>query len=160
VDFSGNPVHEVPDLQRNAAAAVPGQVVKLVVVRDRTRLPMDVTVGEMPIDEPVAEAEPDQAWGLTVESLGGDPARRLSLPFSHGVVVTEVIPGSPADRAGLRRGDIILDVTGRPIVDAAAFHRELAALKPGDVARLYVHRPSTAGGPGNQFFVLQRPSTP
>ncbi len=160
VDFSGNPVHEVPDLQRNAAAAVPGQVVKLVVVRDRARLPVDVTVGEMPNEESVAEVEPDQAWGLTVEALGGDPGRRLSLPFSHGVIVTEVIPGGPADRAGLRRGDIIRDVAGRAVVDAAAFYRELGALKPGDFARLYVHRPSSAGSSGNQFFVLPRPSAP
>jgi S1-C subfamily serine protease len=160
VEFAGAVVREVPDLQRQAAAALPGQTVKLVVVRDRGRIPVEVVVGEMPSEEPVAAAEPDPGWGLAVEPLGDDPARRLSLPFSHGVVVTDVIPGGPADRAGLLPGDVILDVKGRPIADAATMARELSALKPGQSVPVYVHR-SVSGGPGrNQYLVLERPAGP
>jgi Do/DeqQ family serine protease len=160
VDFAGAAVREVPDLQRQAAAALPGQTVKLVVVRDRARIPLEIVVGEMPSEEPVAAAEPDPGWGLAVEALSDDPARRLSLPFSHGVVVTEVTPGGPAERAGLLPGDIILDVKGRPIADAAALSRELDALKPGQSVPIYVHRPAGGGVGRNQYLVLERPTSP
>jgi Do/DeqQ family serine protease len=159
VEFAGATVREVPELQRQAAAAVPGQAVKLVVVRDGRRLPLEIIVGEMPTEEPVAAID-DQGWGLGVEPLGNDPARRLNLPFSHGVVVTEVAQGGPADRAGLQRGDIILDVKGRPISDAAGLHRELADLKAGESVRIYIHRPGAGSAGRNRYLVLERPSSP
>ena len=162
VEFAGGSMGEVPELQRRAAAAVPGQAVKLVVVRDGRRLSLEIVVGEMPTEEPgVAATVDDQGWGLGVEPVGNDPGRRLNLPFSHGVVVTEVAQGGPADRAGLQRGDIIFDVRGRPISDAAGLYRELAALKAGESVPIYVHRPGAAGAAGrNQYLVLERPSAP
>ncbi len=159
VEFDSVPVHEVPELQRRAASAGPGQAVRLVVVRDGKRVPVTVTVGEMPGDEPaVAAATADETWGLAVESLGADPGRRLALPFGRGVVVTEVVPGGPADRAGLRRGDVILEVKGRPVTGPGDFYRELAPLKPGDAVPVYVHR--AAGGGRNEYVVLERNDRP
>ncbi|HEV8643519.1 MAG TPA: DegQ family serine endoprotease [Methylomirabilota bacterium] len=157
VEFGGARVKEVPDLQRQAAGAMPGQTVALTVVRDQGRASVKVTVGEMPTDEPVAAAEGDESWGLAVEPLASDPARRLDLPFARGVVVTDVVPGSPADKAGLRRGDVILDVKGRPVTDVQGLYRELGALKPGQSAPLYVHRPAGGGG-HKEYLVLERPS--
>jgi len=156
VEFNGVAVNEVPDLQRQAAAAAPGDRVRLVIVRDGARAPVTVTVGEMPSEEPVA-AESGEGWGMTVEAI--DPGKRLDLPVSHGVLVTGVVPGSPADRAGLRRGDVILDVKGRPATDPRALYAALGALRPGESVPLYVHR--QAGGEGrNEFLVLERPSPP
>jgi Do/DeqQ family serine protease len=158
VEFDGMPVKETPDLQRQAAGALPGRTARLVVVRDRARVPLTVTVGEMP-SEPVVAAQTNDTWGLGVQALARDAARRLDRPGAHGLVVTEVAPGGPADRAGLRRGDVILDVRGRRIGDAETLYRELGDLKPGDSARLYVHRP-TSGGGRNEYLVLERPSRP
>ncbi|PYN00501.1 MAG: hypothetical protein DME08_03710 [Candidatus Rokuibacteriota bacterium] len=108
VQFAGETVREVPELQRRVAAVTPGQSVTLVVVRDEARLPMTVAVAEMPTDEPAA-ARSDAMWGLTIEPLpADDPATLLGRSFSRGVVITEVAPGSAAERAGLQRGDIIL----------------------------------------------------
>jgi serine protease Do len=159
VEFDGASVTDVPQVQRHAAGALPGRAIRLVVVRDRARVPVLVTIGEMPNEEPVAEAATDETWGLSVEPLAPDSGRRLGLPGSHGLVVTEVVPGGPADRGGLRRGDVILDVRGRRISDPETLYRELGALKPGDSVPLYVHRPASGGG-RNEFLVLERPSRP
>jgi Do/DeqQ family serine protease len=157
VEFAGAPVKEVPDLQRHAADAAPGKRVRLVVVRDGARVPLTVTVGEMPIDEPVtAVAAGDEQWGLSVEPVAGDAGRRLGAPT--GVVVTDVAPGGAADKAGLRRGDVILNVKGRIVADAEGLYRELDTLKPGDAVPLYVRRPS--GGGRNEYVVLERPTGP
>ena len=160
VQFAGDAIREVPELQRRVAAVTPGQSVTLVVVRDEARLPITVAVAEMPTDEPAA-ARSDATWGLTVEPLTtDDPARLLGRSFSHGVVITEVAPGSAAEHAGLQRGDIVLAVKRRVVNDAATFYRELAALKPGDVVPLWVHRAGTGGAGRNEYVVLERPRRP
>jgi len=159
VEFAGESIHEVPELQRRVAAVTPGQSVTLVVVRDEARLPVTVGVGEMPTDEPSA-ARSDAIWGLTIEPLTTDPAALLGRSFSQGVVVTEVAPGGAAERAGLQRGDIVLAVKGRAVSDAAALYRELAGLKPGDVVPLWVHRSGSGGAGRNEYVVLERPRQP
>ena len=56
------------------------------------------------------------------------------------VVVTSVVEGSPAARAGLRNGDLIDSFDGDPIVDAASLHRQLQNAEPGEDAVLTVTR--------------------
>jgi Do/DeqQ family serine protease len=154
VEFGGARVREVPQLQRLAAAAVPGQTVALVVVRDGVRVPASITLGEMP-GEPVTALAPDDAvWGIEVEAVTEDLRRRLGLAVPHGVIVTEVAPDTPAAKAGLQQGDVILALRGRIVVDPPAFYRALGALKPGDAVPLFVRR---ADGGRNQYLVLERP---
>ena len=159
VEFGGAPIKEVPDLQRRVAGIVPGQTVKLTVVRDRKPVPVSVRVGEMPSDEPVqAAVRGAEDFGLGVEPLSGDAALRLNLPFTRGLVVSEVAPLSAAEKSGLRRGDVILEVDRRPVGDPPGLYRVLAALKPGESVLVYVHRPASGGS--NQYLVLERSRQP
>src|SRR2546422_2422723 len=149
VELSGAPIKEVPDLQRRIASIKPGQTMKLTVIRDKKPVAVTLKIGEMPADEPVvAEAPGNDEWGLSVESLTGDAALRLDLPVSRGLLVTDVQPGSPAEKAGLRRGDVILEIARRPADDAAALFRTLDSLKPGETVLIYVHRAGGSGGGG------------
>jgi serine protease Do len=157
VDLSGTPIKEVPDLQRRIAAIRPGQTMKLTVIRDKKPVPITVKIGEMPADEPVvAEAPGNDEWGLSVESLTGDAALRLDLPVSRGLLVTEVQPGSPAEKAGIRRGDVILEISRRPADDPATLFKALSALKPGETILIYVHRAGGSGGGANQYLTMER----
>jgi len=145
---------------RRVANVAPGQNVKLVVVRDRATVPLSVTVGEMP-GEQAAVASSDSAtegFGLQVEPLNPALAERLNLPVGHGLVVTDVASGGPAELAGLRRGDVILEVNRQPVTDAAALAKTLSALKPGESTLVYLHRPG--GGGRNQYLVLERGQRP
>jgi serine protease Do len=161
VELSGAPIKEVPDLQRRIAALRPGQTMKLTVIRERKPVPLSVKIGEMPSDEPlVAEASGSDEWGLNVEAVTGDAALRLNLPVSRGLLVTDVQPGSPADKAGLRRGDIILEVARRPADDAATLQRALGALKPGESVLIYVHRAGGSSGGANQYLTMERSRQP
>jgi S1-C subfamily serine protease len=65
--------------------------------------------------------------------------------------VADVTTGGAAEAAGLRRGDVILEMDGRPVTDPQAFSRELGAVAPGQAVRVYIHRP---GGEGNRQFVM------
>jgi len=157
VELSGVKIREVPDLQRRVAAVAPGQTVAVGVVREGKPERLSVRIGEMPAEEPAtaasAEPEPD-GFGLQMEALAPDTAERLALPFNQGLLVTDVASGGPADRAGLRRGDIILEVDRKPVHDAPSLQKALAAVPAGRSVLIWVHRP----GPGGrtQYLVLER----
>ncbi len=159
VEFNGGPIKEVPELQRRVAAAAPGQRVRLTVIRDKKPARLDVKIGEMPSDEPAPAASQDEeGWGLSVEPLTGEAALRLDLPVASGLFVTDVAPGSPADRAGLHRSDVILEVGRKPVDDPRALYQALARLKPGERVLVYVHRPS--GGGRSEYLVMERARQP
>jgi Do/DeqQ family serine protease len=157
VELDGRKIREVPELQRRVAGVTPGKMVAVRVVRDRTPQLVRVRVGEMPSEEPVvasAVATPE-GFGLQVEPLAPDSTERLSLPFSEGLLVVDVAAEGPADRAGLRRGDVIREVGRHPVHDAPSLQRALAAVAPGDSVLLWVHRPGPAAG-RTQYLVLER----
>jgi serine protease Do len=159
VEFDGTPIKEAPDLQRRVAGVMPGQEVSLKVNREGRLVPLRVKVGEMPAEEPLAAAGAvDETWGLTVEPLTSDLARRLNLSVKTGVLVSDVTPDSAAARAGLGRGDVILEIDGQPVADAAALRARLDSLNRGDQTRIYVERPGAEGG--RRFVVLKRPDAP
>ncbi|MDE2120617.1 MAG: trypsin-like peptidase domain-containing protein, partial [Betaproteobacteria bacterium] len=67
-------------------------------------------------------------------------ARRLGLSPGRGVLVSAVLPDSPAERGGVRRGDVLLDLAGSPLRDGDDLLQRVAALRPGSLARLLVLR--------------------
>jgi serine protease Do len=156
VELGGAKIREVPDLQRRVANVNPGQSVDLVVIRDRAPNKISVKIGEMPTEDSTVaalEAGPE-GFGLQAEALAPDTAERLSLPFTQGLLVTDVAAGGPADRAGLRRGDVILEVDRQSVQDAPALQKALAAVPPGRSVLIRVHRPGSDAR--TQFLVLER----
>lgn len=69
--------------------------------------------------------------GVTIDNLSARLARHFGYSGSDGAVVTEVEEGSPAMKAGLKPGDIILAAGGRPVNDSLMLRNLVARLKPG-----------------------------
>jgi serine protease Do len=78
--------------------------------------------------------------GVTVQGVSSDLAAGLGLTKAEGAIVSDVTPGGAADRAGLKRGDVILSYQGRAVVDTNSFRNEIAATKPGSTITLQVLR--------------------
>ncbi|HMM76118.1 MAG TPA: DegQ family serine endoprotease [Gammaproteobacteria bacterium] len=70
--------------------------------------------------------------GVGVQSLNQDLAQSFGLDSPHGALVSQVEDGTPAARAGLRTGDVILGFDGERVEDSAMLSRLVAAKKPGD----------------------------
>jgi len=78
--------------------------------------------------KPIGGSEPpgstmhaDRRLGLTVQELDADLAESLGAPNVPGVLVASVAKGGPADSAGVRRGDIVRELDGRPVPGLSAF---------------------------------------
>jgi Do/DeqQ family serine protease len=78
--------------------------------------------------------------GVTVQQVTSDIASSLGLPEPRGVIVNSVTPGSPADRAGLRRGDVITALNGEAINDTNTLRNRIARIGPGTEATLTILR--------------------
>jgi len=78
--------------------------------------------------------------GVTVQGVTGDLAAGLGLSKSEGALVSGVTAGGAAEKAGIKRGDVILSYQGRPVVDTNSFRNEIAATKPGTTITLDVLR--------------------
>ena len=78
--------------------------------------------------------------GVTVQGVTNDLAAGLGLNKAEGALVSGVTPGGAADKAGIKRGDVILSYQGRPVIDTNSFRNEIAATRPGTTIALQVLR--------------------
>lgn len=78
--------------------------------------------------------------GARTQSVTAEMARSLDLPLPQGALVADVWRGGPADRAGLRQGDVVLQADGRTVVDAAALNYAIQTQRPGASIPLLVRR--------------------
>ncbi len=76
--------------------------------------------------------------GVVIQGMDEDLAKALGLDRPHGALVEEVEPGSPADKAGIRSGDVIVAVDGRDVPHSEDLPRDIAAHKPGTHVKLSV----------------------
>jgi serine protease Do len=78
----------------------------------------------------ISRGKVERGWlGLTVQDLTPDLAKSLNTAATRGAVVNEVVKGGPAERAGLRKSDIVVSFQGNEVPDGAAL-RNMAAMSP------------------------------
>jgi serine protease Do len=82
--------------------------------------------------------------GLTGQTVDADLAEGLALDRPGGVIVTQVYGGGPADLAGIRKGDVILALGGRPVSDLEALRFRVATARLGDRTRVELTRKGRA----------------
>lgn len=78
--------------------------------------------------------------GVTVQPVTSDVASRVGLKEVRGVLVNSVSPRGPADKAGIRAGDVITAVNGTPVDDPNSFRNRIAATSPGTSVTLSILR--------------------
>ncbi len=153
VEFNGHPIKEFEDLPRRVAATPPGSDVAIVVLRNGKRTELSVKLDKMEAPEPAPETEKTSSsedWGFQAQELSDEAVERLGLPAGvRGALVMDVEPDSPADEAGLRPQDVVVEVDKKPIEDVGDLEKALESAK--DQAVLLVQR-----GEGTLFLALQR----
>ena len=78
--------------------------------------------------------------GVTIQSVTADLAASMNLPAARGAIVTNVTPGGPADKAGIKRGDVITAVNNQPVIDNNSLRNTVASMGPGATTTVTVLR--------------------
>jgi len=124
IELNGKKIQNSHELLIMVADLRVGEKVAVKVLRDGQEKVFYVTVAERK-EEKVAAAT-GEYFGLTVSDITPEIAKALGLTSRAGVIVTDVKEGSPADEAGIRVQDIILQVNKVKINSVKDFQREMA----------------------------------
>ena len=145
VEFDGKPVDTMETLPKLVAALPGGARVSVQVIRDGKTKNLTVRLGELGGGVVVASrtlGEPrSNPYGLEVQELTDSIASQLDLESADGVVISRVDPESPAADAGLRRGEVILEIDDEVVSGVRGFENALRKADPDKGILLYVrHR--------------------
>jgi serine protease Do len=91
-------------------------------------------------EEQQPETQTSKKLGLSIQNLTPDIAQQLGYKNEHGVVVTDVTSGSPAEDAGMQQGDLIKEVNRVAVRNVPDFNRAIRSLQSGDSVALLVQR--------------------
>jgi Do/DeqQ family serine protease len=75
-------------------------------------------------------------FGATAQDVTPDIGRALGVPSNEGAVLVDLASGAPAEKSGLRRGDVVLTINGRPVRGSADLRNQLGLVPVGDVVEL------------------------
>ena len=100
-----------------------------------------VSIARQVMEQIVQKGSVTRGWiGVGVQDITPELAQSFSLPASRGVLITQVERGSPADKAGIKPGDVLLTVNSRPVADTTTMLNLIAALPPGQQAAIRLTR--------------------
>lgn len=143
VKFDGKPVEENEDLPIMVADTELGRTVPVEVIRGGKSKRLDVKIRELKDEDEDATSdsgEEEGTLGLTVQDLTPDIAKSLGIDELNGVLVTSVAPDSAAENAGLRRGDVILEVGSEEVNGSLEFKAKTKDLSKNKPLLLLVRR--------------------
>ena len=102
-------------------------------------IPMEVALDVS--EQLKASGKVDRGWlGVVIQEVNKDLAESFGLDKPAGALVAQVLENGPADKGGLKLGDVILSMNGHPVVMSADLPHLIGVLKPGETAKLVVMR--------------------
>ncbi len=146
--FAGEKITSVDQLRWLAATTAPGTKVDIDVIREGKRRKITLKLAERPGREELStriEPLPEEEKGTKTSILGitvKDMSDRIKKEYDvkHGVLVEEVEPGSLAQRAGIRVGDVIVKVNKTPVTNVKELKRLKGDLENADVVLFQINR--------------------
>ncbi len=103
-----------------------------------------VSLARQVMDQIIATGSVTRGWiGVEVQDITPELAESFKLSDTKGVLIAGVVRGGPADKAGVKPGDILVEVEGKPVPDSSAMLNLVANAEPGKVATLKLLRNTT-----------------
>ena len=155
IKFDGKTVRNPKELTSAIRKHKAGDVVTVNVERDKDQIEIEVEIGKRPdewfskIDIPELEKikdirihglSTDMGFGAQFQELNADLAGYFGAEPNQGVLITEIEDDSPADKAGLRAGDVILSIEGEKVKEPDKVIDILSDYEEGDVVEVEILR--------------------
>jgi len=145
--YSGTMIRDPGQLRALVAETAPGTTAILSIFRDKKTQDVTVTIGELPKELAKTSRRGGESskgehalTGITVENIPNQSGRLGRSKAQSGVVVTDIEVDSPAERAGLRTGDIIREINRNAVRNVRDFERLTNQLNPRAAVLLLLNR--------------------
>lgn len=150
--FDGKPVETSSTLPVLVSLTESGKSVNVELWRNGRSQSVSVRLEAHSGKEATSGAQRESGgFGLSLRPFSPGLRQELGVDVNAGVLIAEVAPGSPAARAGLRPGDVVTELSGKPVSDPAEMVTALKQLAKGQIARLKVAR-----GEAKLFVALEK----
>ena len=153
IEFNGKKIKKMKELPATVANTPVGKDVKVKVIRESAEKVITVKIGKLP-EEKEASAdivkETNNKLGMRVQDITPELAKQFGFEKAEGVIVAEVERGSPAFDAGIRRGDVILEIDKTPVKKIDDYEKLIGKKKKGDTLLLLVKR-----GESTTFYTIK-----
>ena len=143
INFDGHQIADSRDLPAKVAATPVGEEVELTVLRNGKETQLMVSVGELAADDSLRNTSDTTSkgkWGLQLHDLNDKVATQLRIEAQEGVAIVGVEPGSVSAEAGLRKGDLIIEVNREAVGSVSEVKKQLSDAKDKDKLLLLVQR--------------------
>jgi serine protease Do len=152
LEVDGKKITTYDAFRNDVALLKPDSRAKLSISRAGKPMSITITLGERPSNlgqKEQSTQEPEQTLGIEVQNLTRELAEPFGYRLGEGVIVSEVVPGSPADEKGIQQGDLIASVNRQSVASVEEFSAAVRqSRKTGKVLLLVKH------GAISQFVVL------
>lgn len=152
LSYQGSQVRDHEDLPLLVANTLIGATVSVEVFREGKIVNISATIEELKDRSPHKDSEKIKSnqIGVAVQEVTEDIARSLSMESPKGVIVSSVLPNSPAEKAGIERGDVIEEIAGEPVINIEQFNKIVDGLAKDKPILVLVHRLE-----GTRFLTLK-----
>jgi serine protease DegQ len=100
-----------------------------------------VSTAKMVLEQIVKTGAVTRGWiGVEVQEITPPVAESFKLGSTRGALIAGVLRGGPADKAGVKPGDVLVEIDGKPVSDPSAMLNLVAALAPGSATKMKVRR--------------------
>jgi serine protease Do len=149
INFDGKSIKDSRDLSARVAGTPVGEKVQLTVLRDGDEKELSVTVAKLAADETlIGSSESEKGkWGLKLHDLNSQIEEQFGFKAEQGVAVVGIEPDSAAAEAGIRQGDVIVEVNRKPVASVDDVKQQISQAKDKDRLLLLVQRD------GGKFYV-------
>jgi serine protease Do len=141
--FDGTKIHDLHELPRVVANTPVGKQVKVDILRQGKARTHTVTIAALKEEAAATSADIASRLGMTVQNLTPELAQSMGLRQTEGVVVAAVDDDSPAAEAGIRRGDVLMEVNRQRIRNTAEYTEVLRKSAAAPVLLLIARGEST-----------------
>ncbi|MGD9878426.1 DegQ family serine endoprotease, partial [Desulfococcus sp.] len=144
IAVDGNPVKSSRELSAQIANLPVGKKTSITLIREGKEKTVEVTLGKR--DNEIQRVGSDRRnngdLGLELRTLDPETAQRFGFESdAKGVLVTDVASGGKAENAGVRQGDLIIEINREPVSSIAEFQSLMGKIKKGEAIRFLMKRP-------------------
>ncbi|MBC8555501.1 MAG: PDZ domain-containing protein, partial [Candidatus Brocadiales bacterium] len=152
IKYNGKKIKNLLHLRSLVKGTEINKEVEMTVLRDGRELILNTAILETKKSEAKSKNDLFRNLGLAVQNLTGKLSINLGYKDEKGVIITNVQQGSPASKAGLTTGDLIVEIQHKPVTSSDELYQAILKIQNEEDILMFIKRPDKA----SKFIILKQ----